>query len=99
MSLKAVLEGRGDFYFAPLPLALPEVRASKLKILAVSLPRRSLAVPTAPTMIESGYRNFTLSAWVSVLAPPNTAGCRGRGTADLLSHGHRPSPSPVRPVF
>ena len=71
-ALKAVIEGQVDFYFAPLPLALPEVRASKLKILAVSLPRRSLAVPTAPTMIESGFRNFTLSAWVSVLAPRNT---------------------------
>jgi len=71
-ALRAVSDGQVDFYFAPLPLALPEVRAGKLKILAVSLPRRSLAVPTVPTMIESGFRNFTLSAWVSVLAPRNT---------------------------
>jgi tripartite-type tricarboxylate transporter receptor subunit TctC len=71
-ALRAVIDGQVDFYFAPLPLALPEVRAGKLKILAVSLPRRSLAVPTVPTMIESGFRNFTLSAWVSVLAPRNT---------------------------
>src|SRR5918911_4421184 len=71
-ALRAVVDGQADFYFAPLPLAMPEVKAGKLKILAVSLPRRSLAVPTVPTMIESGFRNFTLSAWVSVLAPRNT---------------------------
>ena len=70
--LRAVIEGQVDFYFAPLPVALPEVKAGKLKILAISLPRRSLAVPTVPTMIESGYRGFTLSAWVAVLAPRNT---------------------------
>jgi tripartite-type tricarboxylate transporter receptor subunit TctC len=71
-ALRAVIDGQVDFYFAPLPLALPEVRAGKLKILAVSLPRRSLAVPTVPTMIESGFRGFNLSAWVSVLAPRDT---------------------------
>jgi tripartite-type tricarboxylate transporter receptor subunit TctC len=71
-ALRAVIDGQVDFYFAPLPVALPELKAGKLRILAISLPRRSLAVPTVPTMIESGYRGFTLSAWVAVLAPRNT---------------------------
>jgi tripartite-type tricarboxylate transporter receptor subunit TctC len=71
-ALRAVVDGQVDFYFAPLPTALPEVKAGKLKILAVSLPRRSLAFPTVPTMIEAGFRDFTLSAWVGVLAPRNT---------------------------
>lgn len=71
-ALRAVTDGQVDFYFAPLPVALPELKAGKLKILAISLPRRSLALPTVPTMIESGYRGFTLSAWVAVLAPRRT---------------------------
>jgi tripartite-type tricarboxylate transporter receptor subunit TctC len=71
-ALRAVTDGQVDFYFAPLPVALPELKAGKLKILAISLPRRSLALPTVPTMIESGYRGFTLSAWVAVLAPRST---------------------------
>jgi tripartite-type tricarboxylate transporter receptor subunit TctC len=72
-ALRAVTEGQVDFYFAPLPVALPELKAGKLKILAVSLPRRSLALPAVPTMIETGYRGFSLSAWIAVLAPRGTA--------------------------
>jgi tripartite-type tricarboxylate transporter receptor subunit TctC len=68
-ALREVIEGRVDFYFAPLPLTLPEVKAGKLKALAVSLPHRSLAAPTLPTMIEAGFKDFTLSAWVGVLGP------------------------------
>jgi len=71
-ALRAVIDGQADFYFAPLAVVLPELKAGKLKVLAVSLPRRSLALPNVPTMAESGYRGFTLSAWVAVLAPGNT---------------------------
>jgi tripartite-type tricarboxylate transporter receptor subunit TctC len=71
-ALREVVDGRVDFYFAPLPTALPEVKAGKLKVLAISLPRRSLALSTAPTMIEAGFGGFTLSAWVALLAPRNT---------------------------
>jgi tripartite-type tricarboxylate transporter receptor subunit TctC len=71
-ALRAVTDGRVDFYFAPLPLVLPQVREGKLKILAVSMPQRSLALPTAPTMVEGGYKDFNLSAWVAVLAPRDT---------------------------
>ena len=79
--LRAVIEGQVDFYFAPLPVALPEVKAGKLKILAISLPRRSLAVPTVPTMIESGYRGFTLSAWVAYWR--RATRLRGRQSAEF----------------
>jgi tripartite-type tricarboxylate transporter receptor subunit TctC len=71
-ALREVIEGRVDFYFAPLPLALPEVKNGRLKIIAVSLPRRSLAAPNVLTMIEEGFKDFNLSAWVSVLAPRAT---------------------------
>src|SRR4030095_7299379 len=71
-ALRAVIDGQADFYFAPLAVVLPELKAGKLKVLAVSLPRRSLALPNVPTMAESGYRGFALSAWVAVLAPGNT---------------------------
>ena len=36
-----LLEGRVDFFFAPLPVAMPEVRSGRLKILAVSSAQRA----------------------------------------------------------
>ena len=72
-ALRAVIDGQADFYFAPLAVVLPELKAGKLKVLAISLPRRSLTLPNVPTMAESGYRGFTLSAWVAVLAPGGTS--------------------------
>lgn len=71
-ALRAVLDGRVDFYFAPLPTALPAIREGKLKALAVSLPNRSQALPAVPTMAEAGFRDITLSAWITILAPRGT---------------------------
>jgi tripartite-type tricarboxylate transporter receptor subunit TctC len=72
-ALKDLLEGRVDFYFAPLAVAMPNVRSGQLKILAVSSARRSLAVPTVPTIAEeTGIRNFDISAWVGIFAPRGT---------------------------
>src|SRR3954454_15058061 len=72
-ALGELLEGRVDFFFAPLPVAMPEVRSGRLKILAVSAAQRSLAVPAVPTIAEeAGIRNFDISAWAGVFAPRGT---------------------------
>ena len=71
-ALRAVLDGSVDFYFAPLPTALPALKEGKLKVLASTLPNRSLSLPAVPTMAEAGFRGITLSAWVAVLAPRGT---------------------------
>jgi len=72
-ALSELLEGRVDFFFAPLPVALPEVRSGRLKILAVSSAQRALAVPHVPTIVEeTGIRGFDISAWAGVFAPRGT---------------------------
>jgi tripartite-type tricarboxylate transporter receptor subunit TctC len=72
-ALGELLEGRVDFFFAPLPVALPEVRSGRLKVLAVSAAQRSLAVPDVPTIAEEmGIRNFDIGAWAGVFAPRGT---------------------------
>ncbi|HMO29502.1 tripartite tricarboxylate transporter substrate binding protein [Enterovirga sp.] len=71
-ALRAVLDGQVDFYFAPLPTALPAIKDGKLKVLAVSLPSRAQTLPAVPTMAEAGFRDITLSAWITILAPRDT---------------------------
>jgi tripartite-type tricarboxylate transporter receptor subunit TctC len=72
-ALDALIAGQVDMYFAVLPSAMPHVTSGKLKILAVSSARRSLAAPNAPTVAEqTGIRGFDLTNWVGVFAPRGT---------------------------
>jgi tripartite-type tricarboxylate transporter receptor subunit TctC len=72
-ALDALMAGQVDMYFAVLPTAMPHVTASKLKILAVSSVKRSLAAPNAPTVTEqTGIRGFDLTNWVGVFARRGT---------------------------
>jgi tripartite-type tricarboxylate transporter receptor subunit TctC len=71
-ALKEVIDSRADFYFAPLPVALPHVKSGELKILAISAMKRSFVAADIPTMLERGFRYFNISAWVGLFAPRGT---------------------------
>ena len=51
--------------------ALPQVKAGKLKGLAVTSAKRSPDAPELPTMIEAGFPGFEVVAWYMMLAPAN----------------------------
>src|ERR1019366_2098786 len=51
---------------------LPQVRAGKLKALAVATARRSPLTPAVPTMDEAGVAGFVGGTWFGVLAPAQT---------------------------
>lgn len=63
---------RLDFLFADVPVGVPFLRSGKLKGLAVSSATRASAAPEVPTMAESGFPGFDLSAWQAVFVPANT---------------------------
>jgi tripartite-type tricarboxylate transporter receptor subunit TctC len=71
-ALEALIAGRIDLYFAALPTAMEQAQAGKVRILAVSSARRSLAIPTIPTLMEVGVRDFDLNLWVGIFAPRAT---------------------------
>jgi tripartite-type tricarboxylate transporter receptor subunit TctC len=71
-ALNAVLSNRVDFHFQALPTAMPDVRANKLRILALSSARRSPAVPNVPTIEESGIKDFDVTLWAGIFAPRRT---------------------------
>ncbi|HYC37044.1 MAG TPA: tripartite tricarboxylate transporter substrate binding protein [Usitatibacter sp.] len=71
---QAVLElvgGQVNFAFVNAPLALPQVKAGKLRALAVTGAQRSPAVPELPTMKEAGL-DFVVESWYGFMAPAGT---------------------------
>jgi len=61
-----LLGGRIQLVFADATLAIPLVRAGKLRALAVTGQRRMAALAQVPTMAESGLSGFSLSSWFAV---------------------------------
>jgi len=66
------LSGSVDAMFAVMPEAIAHVQAGKLHALAVMSPQRSAALPNVPTMVESGFADLSLSAWIGLFAPAKT---------------------------
>ena len=54
------------------PSILPQIKAGKLRALAVTGPQRSSALPDVPTMEESGYKGFVVEPWFGFMAPKAT---------------------------
>ena len=67
-----LMAGNVDMVFAPVPEALPHIKAGKLHPVGVMSEKRSPILPDVPTMRESGVDNLVLSAWIGLLAPAKT---------------------------
>lgn len=68
----SLLSGETKMYFASLASVVPQIKAGNLKALAVTGPKRSSEVPAVPTMQESGFPGFDVTAWHGVFAPART---------------------------
>jgi tripartite-type tricarboxylate transporter receptor subunit TctC len=71
-SLTDVASGQLNFATDTAVAALPLVRAGKLRVLAVTSAERLPGLPAAPTMVESGFPGFKVTAWWGLMAPANT---------------------------
>ena len=69
-AIPAILGGQVDYLFADVS-AVPQVRAGKMKGIAVTTPKRVAALPTLPAMSET-IPGFVLSVWVGIEAPAGT---------------------------
>jgi tripartite-type tricarboxylate transporter receptor subunit TctC len=67
-----LLAGQTDFMFDNLASASAQIKAGKLKALAVTTPQRASSLPEVPTMAESGLPGFDVSTWFGVFAPAGT---------------------------
>jgi tripartite-type tricarboxylate transporter receptor subunit TctC len=74
-----LMGGTTDLMFDNLPSALPQIKAGKLKALAVTSSQRSQALPELPTIAEAGaslpgqpLKSYEASSWFGLLAPAGT---------------------------
>ena len=55
-----------------IPVYLPQVKAGKIRALAVSPAKRTPAAPELPTVAEAGVAGYDSGAWFGLLAPTGT---------------------------
>jgi tripartite-type tricarboxylate transporter receptor subunit TctC len=67
-----LLAGQVPMFFAGLPPALPQVKAGKLRALAVTTTARWPALPDLPTVAESGLPGFNIENWQGIFVPTGT---------------------------
>jgi tripartite-type tricarboxylate transporter receptor subunit TctC len=68
-----MVSGQMDVMFDNLPSSLPQIKAGKLKALAVTSRVRSAALPDVPTVEEAaGLKGFDATSWFGLLAPAGT---------------------------
>ncbi|CAG2135224.1 tripartite tricarboxylate transporter substrate binding protein [Cupriavidus plantarum] len=66
------MAGNVDLMVASVPSALAQVKAGKLRVLAVTSATRSTSLPNVPTVAESGYKDVDVSTWYGIFAPAKT---------------------------
>ena len=71
-AMAAVVAGEVQMTFSNLSVALPQVKAGKLKALAVTSLKRQDALPNVPSLDEAGLKGYDATAWVGLLAPVRT---------------------------
>jgi tripartite-type tricarboxylate transporter receptor subunit TctC len=70
--IAAVVANEVGVMFANLTDIGGQLRAGRIKALAVTSPTRAPLIPDVPTMAESGYPGFEILSWFALLAPAGT---------------------------
>ena len=68
----AVMGKSVDAYWGPISAVVSNIRAGKLKALAVSTPKRSSTLPELPTLEEAGVKNAASPLWFGLWVPAGT---------------------------
>jgi tripartite-type tricarboxylate transporter receptor subunit TctC len=71
-SVTDLIGGQVQVSFVTAQAALPQVQTGKLRALAVTSLKRSLAAPELPTIAESGYPGFEMIGWNGLHVPAKT---------------------------
>lgn len=67
-----LLGGQVQFMFSDAPTALPQIKAGKVRAIAVASAKRSALLPDVPTVAESGLPGYEAYSWAAFLAPAGT---------------------------
>ncbi len=70
--MTAIVGNEVQATFAGPGSALPQVKAGRLRALAVTTLKRSREMPEVPTLDEQGFKGFEIRGWYGLLAPAGT---------------------------
>jgi tripartite-type tricarboxylate transporter receptor subunit TctC len=79
-----LISGQLQLMMSTMGPLLPHVKTGRLKALAVTGNRRSPAIPTAPTVAESGLPGFDYVNWYALLTPAGTPGAINRKLSSAI---------------
>ena len=68
-AVQDLMGGQVDLFITTPASVVQQVKAGKLKALAVTGPTRLTALPQVPTAVEAGLKGFTLDSWVALYGP------------------------------
>jgi tripartite-type tricarboxylate transporter receptor subunit TctC len=71
-SVVSVMGGQSTLTIVDPPPTTPQVKAGKVRALAITAPKRLEDLPEVPTMDEEGYPDVHVRLWSGVFAPANT---------------------------
>src|SRR4051812_31664548 len=72
LALIDVVAGQISFMFASVLSSTPHVKQQRLRVLGVTSPKRSPALPNVPTVAEAGVPGYATTTWYGLLAPAGT---------------------------
>lgn len=67
-----LIGGQVQMNFDTLPSVIGQVKAGKVKALAVAAPKRNSQLPDVPTLAEAGVKGVEMSAWYGIYMPAST---------------------------
>jgi tripartite-type tricarboxylate transporter receptor subunit TctC len=70
--LTALIAGEIQIYFSPPVVAIPQIKAGRVRALGVSTKTRLAALPDVPTIADSGLPGYDVVGWNGILAPAKT---------------------------
>jgi tripartite-type tricarboxylate transporter receptor subunit TctC len=71
-SVQALVQNEVQTIFSGPGAAIPQMKAGRMRGLAVTTLKRSRELPEIPTLDESGYKGFEISGWYGIMAPAKT---------------------------
>jgi tripartite-type tricarboxylate transporter receptor subunit TctC len=71
-AMTAMMGGEVDEVVMPVSTSIPQIRAGKVRALAVLTESRIPTLPEVPTGIEAGVPGFTMPLWYGMFAPAGT---------------------------
>jgi tripartite-type tricarboxylate transporter receptor subunit TctC len=86
-----LLAGAVQLVFSSAPTAVPQVKAGKIRALAVTTAKRSVVLPDLPTVAEAGVPGFEADNWYGIVTTTKTpAPIIARLNAEIVKALHTP---------